>query len=238
MGWIKYKKSSVVTETDEGTYMISVSDLMTGLLTIFILTLIYYILNFSQATAQLTDNNIKRAAILNSIKEDLMKQGIEVKIDTAHGVLHLPEGILFDVGEAQVKDKGLTLVQVLGPVLNDTINKPEYAGSIETIFIEGHTDNVPIKTDIYASNWELSTQRAINTWNAITKAAPGLLELKNTQNQYIFSCSGYADTRPISTNDTIEGRQENRRIDLRFSMTPPSKDEINIIKQIKRDLAQ
>jgi len=104
--------------------------------------------------------------------------------------------------------------------------------------IEGHTDNIPIHTYQFASNWELSTQRAINTWNAIAEAAPGLGELKNKQNQYLFSCSGYADTRPVDSNKTDKGRKNNRRIDLRFSMTPPSREEANIIKDIRDQLVQ
>lgn len=237
MAWTHYKVSKK-GQDDEGTYLISISDLMAALLSIFILTLAYYMLNFSQATAQLTDNNLKRAAILNSIQEELKKNGIDVKIDTVHGVLHLPEGILFDVGDAQIKDEGLQLISVLSPVMNNILKRPEYEGSVETIFIEGHTDNIPIHTYRFASNWELSTQRAINTWNEIVAVAPDLSQLKNAQNHYLFSCSGYADSRPVDTNETAEGRKNNRRIDLRFSMTPPSKEEANIIKDIRERINQ
>ncbi|MFZ5688026.1 MAG: OmpA/MotB family protein [Bacillota bacterium] len=237
MAWLRYREAHI-HEEDENSFVISISDLMAGLLSVFILTLAYYILNFSQATAQLTDNDVKRAAILNSIKEELKKNGIEVKIDTDHGVLHLPEGILFDPGEAQIKEEGIRLIKILAPVLNDILRREEYKGSVETIFIEGHTDNIPINTPRFASNWELSTQRAINTWNTLAQTTPELCELKNRQEQYIFSCSGYADTRPIrpNSNETTEGRKENRRIDLRFTMTPPSREEAGIIKEVRRQL--
>jgi len=135
MAWMSYKRHKI-NQNDEGNYMISISDLMAALLSIFILTLAYYMLNFSQATAQLTDNNIKRAAILNSIKEELKKNGIEVKVDTEHGVLHLPEGILFDVVEAQIKNEGLRLIHLLGPIMENILKRSEYEGSVETIFIE------------------------------------------------------------------------------------------------------
>jgi len=237
MAWSRYKRTKV-SQDNEGTFTISISDLMAALLIIFILTLAYYMLSFSQATAQLTDNNVKRAAILSSIKEELKNNGIEVKIDDKHGVLHLPEGILFDVGEAEIKDEGLKLLNILGPIMDNILKRPEYEGSVETVFIEGHTDNIPIYTYRFASNWELSTQRAINTWNAIAETAPGLSELKNKQNQYLFSCSGYADTRPVDSNEINEGRKNNRRIDLRFTMTPPLKEEATIIKDIRQQLEQ
>lgn len=237
MGWVRYSNSKT-EQADEGTYWISISDLMAGLLIIFILTLTYYMLNFSQATAQLTENNIKRAAILQSLKEELQKKGIEVKIDLEHGVLRLPEGILFDVGKAKINDNGLRVIRALGPVLNEVLRRPEYKGSVETVFIEGHTDNVPIHNYRFASNWELSTQRAINTWKAVLEAEPDLKGLKNKNGEPLFSCSGYADTRPVRSNETPEGRRENRRIDFRFSMTPPSKDEPDLIKDVRGELAQ
>ena len=101
------------------------------------------------------------------------------------------------------------------------LDKEHYKNAVETIFIEGHTDNVDIKTPEFPSNWELSTQRAINTWKLMYQEGPALDEEKNNNGEPIFSCSGYADTRPIADNDTEEGRQANRRIALRFTMMPP-----------------
>jgi flagellar motor protein MotB len=127
---------------------------------------------------------------------------------------------------------------MLGPILFRTLNK--YSGNVETVFIEGHTDNTPIGRELRArfpSNWELSTQRAINTWRAIFKASLKLENLKNKKREPLFSCSGYADTRPVSSNDTVEGRMKNRRIDLRFSMTPPRKEkEPAAIQEIRQRL--
>ncbi|RKO66650.1 OmpA/MotB family protein [Desulfofundulus salinus] len=210
-------------EGEENPFLISISDLMAGLLTIFMLALAYYVLSFGQQTAKLTENEDKRAEILEILRKELQNAGITVRVD--EGVLHLPEGILFDVGEAEIKEEGWRAIKVLAPVLSDVLQRPEYAGTVETVFIEGHTDNAPISTPRYPSNWELSTQRAINTWNAMQKVCPELGNLTNKSGQPLFSCSGYADTRPIASNDTVEGRRANRRIDLRLTMTPPGKPE-------------
>lgn len=71
--------------------------------------------------------------------------------------------------------------------------------------IEGHTDNNPVSGDEYPSNWELSVARALNTLHYL--ADFGVDEEK-------FSVAGYADTRPVFSNDTREGQAYNRRVDI------------------------
>jgi len=220
-------------ETQGDTFTVSISDLMSGLLAIFILILSYFILNFSQATAQLTQTDTKRAELLDSIHDKLEKEGIKVSVDAQHGILRISEGVLFDVGLADVKPQGRVVVQKLGAVIDNTLNTEEFQGSVETIFIEGHTDNIPINNGIFPSNWELSTKRAINTWLTMSNANPKLASLQNNRNQTIFSVSGYAGTRPIADNSTNAGRRENRRIDIRFAMAYPKDEEMNIVKFVR-----
>lgn len=208
-------------EGDENPFLISISDLMAGLLTVFILALAYYVLSFGQQSAKLTENEGKRAKILERLEEELRKAGIVVRVDK--DVLHLPEGVLFDVGEAEIKEGGWQTIKILAPLLNDVLRDPEFKDAVETVFIEGHTDNSPISTPRFPSNWELSTQRAINTWQAMQRVCPELGNLVNKGGQPLFSCSGYADTRPIVPNDTEENKSRNRRIDLRLTMVPPEK---------------
>lgn len=74
------------------------------------------------------------------------------------------------------------------------------------IRIEGHTDNLPINTAMFPSNWELSTRRATNVVLHLVRRE-GLSPDR-------ISATGYADTRPIAPNDTAQGRQKNRRIDI------------------------
>lgn len=71
--------------------------------------------------------------------------------------------------------------------------------------IEGHTDNNPVSGDKYPSNWELSASRAANTLHYLSDF--GVDESK-------FSIAGYADTRPVFSNDTREGQAYNRRVDI------------------------
>lgn len=217
-------------------FTLSISDLMAGLMSIFILTICYFILNFSQATAQLTQNDIKREELLNIIYKELEESGVKVIVDDQHGVLRIPEGVMFDVGQADVKPEGQRVIVTLGKVLEKTLKSERFNGEVETVFIEGHTDNVPISNGVFPSNWELSTKRAINTWLLMGSVAPNLQQLKNKREQLVFSCSGYADTRPIADNNTENGRRENRRIDVRFSMSPPRDEDMSIVKFVRGKL--
>jgi len=81
------------------------------------------------------------------------------------------------------------------------------AASIEgrDLQIAGHTDNVPISTRRFPSNWELSTARAVHV-------ARFLIEHEVPQQR--LSAAGYADTQPVASNESGEGRQQNRRIEI------------------------
>ncbi|MGE5409411.1 MAG: flagellar motor protein MotB, partial [Clostridiales bacterium] len=74
------------------------------------------------------------------------------------------------------------------------------------IRIEGHTDNVPIKASVYASNWHLSVARALNTAYYLINSQ-GLSPEK-------VSIVGYSEYRPVTTNKTSDGRRSNRRVDI------------------------
>ena len=217
------------TTTDD-SFVVCISDLMAGLLSIFILTLILLMLSFSEKKEEYTDSIKRRNHILQQIRSELENEGVtNVVIIEELGVLRLPEGILFDPGRADIKDTGLRVIKKIGPVLIAVLDKnrkiidKQKLIPVETIFIEGHTDSVPINSAEFPSNWELSTKRAINTWKELEKSAPRLAQLKNDKNQPLFSCSGYAETRPREDVPVKEGvdQQENRRIDFRFSMPSP-----------------
>ena len=217
------RRTPQVDAPAQDNFTISISDLMSGLLAIFILVLSYFILNFTQETAQLTQNDETRAELLRFIQKELHdREGIDVIINNEHDILRIPDGVLFDPGLADVKPQGRNVIQKLGKVIEIALETEQFKGRVETIFIEGHTDNVPINNGIFPSNWELSTKRAINTWLVMSSAQPRLLGFKNNKGELIFSVSGYADTRPIADNTTEDERRKNRRIDIRFSMMPPS----------------
>ena len=229
---IVYKNEDIPPDT----FTVSISDLMSGLLAIFILVLSYFILDFNQATAQLTQNDVKRAELLHFIQHELEKEGIKVSVDDKHGILRISEGVLFDVGLADIKPQGQVIIKKLGSILGNALEAEQFKGRVETVFIEGHTDNIPINNGIFPSNWELSVKRAINTWLTMSNYNPKLQTLLNNKNELIFSVSGYAETRPVKGNSTAVERQENRRIDIRFSMSPPTEEDMNIVKYVREKM--
>ena len=110
-------------------------------------------------------------------------------------------GVLFDSRQAVVKPAGLKVLKQVSDALKDVPDKQ--------IRIEGHTDNVPIGVklrDKFAPNWELSTTRA----TSIVRYLIG----EGGVNRDMISAAGYADTRPVATNASDDGKASNRRIEL------------------------
>lgn len=237
----------VVKQANSDTFNLSISDLMAGLLAIFILILCYYILSFNamKNNYELVKNEYEgntqlRKEMLLKLKERLREEKINVFIEEDKGVLHLPEkSVLFESGSHETNAEGKEVIKKLGRAIYDTINEPDtnYRNKIGTIFIEGHTDDVrhwdsteesTSKFDNY--NWSLSTRRAIYTWEVMSQATPELVTFKNYEQEPVFSCSGYGPTRPIdfdykkessNENEKKESREKNRRIDIRFTMLLP-----------------
>ena len=113
----------------------------------------------------------------------------------------------------------------------------ECSGKLESVFIEGHTDNIPIKNNEFDNNWELSAQRAIYTYSKIIfNSETTLGKLINTDRFPIFSVSGYGEGRPRNKHDRPTDDPANRRIDLRFIMTPPQEDIAPVVELQRRGL--
>ena len=244
---MRYPKLIQSSSDSENSYFVSLSDLIIGLLFIFIIMLMAFALNYSESmitvqtekeqlqakNQQLSDASNERKALLEKLKSTLKEQGVTVEIDTNNGILRLPEALLFEVGKAEFNDAGLVALAIVSKNLATFL--PCYAeqeaqcsiGSVskrklEAIFIEGHTDNVPIYNSDFKDNWDLSVARAKTTYLALIKASPILEQLNNERAQPLLSFSAYADKRPIAASSSASERRKNRRIDLRFIMATPS----------------
>lgn len=165
---------------------------------------------------------------LEALVSRLYAKGFTVELDESNGTLRLPERLLFRAGEARLQPAGERALRVLAREMLGTVIKGGGSGPLkwEAVYVEGHTDDVPIRTPEFASNWELSSARAINTFKALIDAKPDLSHLTNPLGRAIFGISGYGEKRPVADNATDEGRQKNRRIDIRFVMAYPSQAEI------------
>lgn len=136
----------------------------------------------------------KTASDLNIALKD--KKQTQIIKNDAKITIRLSEGVLFDEGSAIIKaDSAQTL-----DILADELKKNN-----KQIQIEGHSDNLPIKSEKYPSNWELSSARAINILNYLISKGVDKTRL---------SAIGYADNKPVAQNNTEEGRSKNRRVDI------------------------
>lgn len=162
-----------------------------------------------------------RVAILNEISEKLRSEGIKVEISDNSTVLRIPEDTLaFETAKWSIPPTSSQSLGAIGEAVHDAITKDDRLDFLDTIFIEGHTDSVPLQREM--GNWGLSTYRAISVWQhwGNHPNRGGLLaDLKNHDGKPVFSVSGYGDTRRVVDQDvTEELRRGNRRIDLRFTM--------------------
>jgi chemotaxis protein MotB len=137
----------------------------------------------------------------------MMESGrLRVRVVRGRMVVELPDNVLFDSGAAELKPEGqATLIEVVQILRN--IEGRHFQ-------VAGHTDNVPIRSRRFPSNWELSSARAVTvTRFMIEQGMPADR----------IAAVGYADTQPVDSNDTEQGRARNRRIEIALM---PNLDEL------------
>lgn len=150
---------------------------------------------YMQETAQLIelkkmlDKYIGDNGLSGDLSTALTDDGLMIRIqDTA----------LFPSGSAELRAEsrrfGTQIAQLLSPLT-------------QKVTVSGHTDTVPINTRQFPSNWELSSQRAVNFMRFLMVQEPGLRPER-------FSATGYGEYRPVASNDTAEGRSANRRVEV------------------------
>lgn len=233
-----------IIHEQEGSYLEALSDLFVGFLFIFIIFLMLFALLLADTkhktesiTSRLTDAGALRARMLQEIEQALKRRGIRITIDTRTGIARLPESLLFDSGNDKLRPDGTRALGIVAQELRSIL--PCYAFGVhrsrncvssshpilDAMFIEGHTDDVKI---LYSDsgNYDLSAQRAKNTFLALKRGAPELERLRNASGQSLLSLSAYGPDRPLRPNTSEAGRKANRRIDLRFVVGTPSVEDI------------
>ena len=152
--------------------------------------------------AQVEQERLSLTELMDSLKQEMEAKEIEITELKGRLTVNLMDKVLFDSGKGQVKRAGQ---EVLNKIAKTLLNKyPDRA-----ILVEGHTDNVPIGSELqtkFSSNWELSTARA-------TSAVRYLQDHGNVASDRL-SAVGYSEYHPIASNDTEEGRAKNRRIEI------------------------
>lgn len=129
--------------------------------------------------------------MLANVEIEVRDEGLVITLDQRH------PPVFFDSGQAGIKKQGLPILDQIGKFIKGVPNE---------IRVRGHTDNRPINTLKFPSNWELSAARAISVLKHLQKTT-GFSPDR-------FAAAGYGYHRPIDTNDTPYGRSRNRRVEI------------------------
>lgn len=135
--------------------------------------------------------------IRNALGSGVNKELVSISQNERGITIHIMEELLFNSGSAELKASSLIILDSLAMVLKKIPND---------IRVEGHTDNVPISTVKFPSNWHLSVDRAVNTGYYIIQ--------KHGLDAEKVSVVGYSEYHPLVPNTSEENRAQNRRVDI------------------------
>lgn len=217
----EYEESPFHESSEKDRYLITYADLITLLLGLFIL--LYTASNldiqkyekmlsafgnvFGTETAKIKIDAIPDKVIstpLDKLKNDITQliaesdtKSIRMEENERGITIHILEDIVFPSGSADLKSTSKIVLKRVADIIKKLPND---------IRVEGHTDNIPINSSVFPSNWHLSVARALNTAYYLIK--------EEGVNPDKVSIVGYAEYKPIESNDTPYGRASNRRVDI------------------------
>jgi chemotaxis protein MotB len=206
---IKKNNEEIQVGKSTPAWLLTYADMITQVLIFFILLFTLSDVNLLKFSSFFTkmkkppvildEEQLRR--VMLEIADYAEKKGLEdalrMEINERGLSISLTEKLMFNSGSAELLPESL-------PILNEIIDKLKNVSN--EMNIEGHTDNIPISNAEFGSNWELSTARATNVVKYFVETmgvAPDRI-----------SASGYAEYRPIESNDTLVGRAANRRVVL------------------------
>jgi chemotaxis protein MotB len=238
---------------EEENYFVSMTDMMVGMVFIFIILLMFFVIQFRRETDRLRGANETRAIIIEQIKERLTKAKVTgVSTDSDSGIIRLDENLLFEVGEWRLNKRGEDAIPVIARVLEDVLpcytdnasGSPKPQGcmadrghQIESLYIEGHADKQPFPPNgQIKDNLDLSAMRATNTYRALlessspmagARGAPKLLALCSRRSPEV-NCEPILSVSGYGATRLIDLEKDapNRRIDLRIIMLQPGNGRV------------
>lgn len=153
----------------------------------------------TQLKSELTELEKAKRELDDRLKKEIADKEVKVEMMERGLVITFVAEVLFDSGKADLRSDSIEKLGKVSEVLNTTVRDLN-------VGIEGHTDNVPIKYSGWKSNWELSTARALSVLHLLVEKQEVAAER--------LSATGYGEYHPVADNDTKEGRQKNRRVEI------------------------
>lgn len=135
--------------------------------------------------------------IKNFVESNNLSEVVEIVDDERGVAMQLKSNILFETSSSNLKEDSKVILKKINSIISSLKNP---------ILVEGHTDNRPINTDRFPSNWELSADRAVNVVRYFVEVLG--------ENPERFSATGYAEFKPVAPNNNYENMAKNRRVDI------------------------
>jgi chemotaxis protein MotB len=145
---------------------------------------------------QITEGNMYEEA-QKFIKNNNLSETVAIREPARGIILQIQDAILFDTGKADIRQESKAVLNEVYQLMSSMNNN---------IIVEGHTDNVPIRSKDFDSNWELSTSRSVNVVRYFTE--------EKGMDPHKFAATGYGEYKPLVDNSTPENKAQNRRVDI------------------------
>ncbi len=178
-------------------WLVSYSDFMT-ILTIFFLAMYGYAYLDAASLMVPKTGQVSYSAFTEMVQNMKLEMGADLQVqnEVDKVTIELSEKILFASGRAQLNSSAAETLNSLAMSLNKVEGD---------VIVQGHTDNVPIKSGRFDSNWDLSAARAFSVIQALTEKGVPAKRL---------AAWGFGENRPVGGNETTDGRAKNRRIEI------------------------
>jgi len=152
-----------------------------------------------ELSSQLDELSRSKSLLEQKLGQEINDKQIKLQMMEKGLVITVVGDLIFDSGKAKIRSEAYPLLDKVSSVLKDNMRQ-------FNVGIEGHTDNAPIKHSGWKSNWELSTARALSVLHYLDKDQ-GISPER-------LSAIGYGEYRPVASNETKDGRKQNRRVEI------------------------
>lgn len=213
---MKSFKKKINKEEGAG-YWVSFSDLMSGVLIVFILLFIYKLVDYQQSMSQkeqmIQDLSSTRLQIIALLQEEFKKENIDIIIDAKTGAITLSEGILFDYGKNELKPEGKEFLERFIPIYAQILfGDKEILSHVSQVIIEGHTDN----DSTYMYNLKLSQERAFSVVEFLL--SDGFNYSNKEKLQQYLTANGRSYSELIKNKDGKINTDASRRVEIKFRL--------------------
>ncbi len=180
---------------------------------------------YARRTEQL-DAIRKRFELLQTKLQKLTQLGLKVEVRNNRMLIQLPGDVLFDSGQDHLKTEGSKILMQVADVIGKDADL-----SKRRFQVAGHTDSKPLAGGVFKDNWGLSAMRARSVLLLLTSPPDAKTGVGGGLSPANWSAAGYADTDPVASNDTDEGRAKNRRVEL---VVQPDVEEMLNLKSLAK----